>query len=138
MDLLPRAPQPSPLSKYEMERMERIEANRKRMGERLGVLGRGRVWRGGGRAPLARRRQLEQSQGGTSAIGGTGPNALGKGHQPLRQAAYHSAPRPWDAKHAPHRPLTWPAPTLCLPNSSFYPPHPPTQRSLASWTQPAT
>lgn len=35
MDLLQRAhaPETSPLSKYEVERMQRIEANRKRMGE---------------------------------------------------------------------------------------------------------
>ncbi|GBF99730.1 hypothetical protein Rsub_12443 [Raphidocelis subcapitata] len=37
MDLLQRAPEPSPLSKYELERMQRIQANRKRM-EELGVL----------------------------------------------------------------------------------------------------
>jgi len=36
LELLPArgsVPEPSPLSKYELERMARIEANRKRMGE---------------------------------------------------------------------------------------------------------
>jgi hypothetical protein len=54
MDLLDRAPGPSqasPVNQYELERKERIEANRKRMGE-------GRAHRS---APHRRRRRCRRS-----------------------------------------------------------------------------
>lgn len=141
MDVLDRVmPDASPLSKYEIERLQRIEANRKRMGARRAVRGR----------PERR---------STTAVACLCAVRWGRLHARDCRCRRLCTSQPYPAEQLPGRPLRAPlraparvpaetrskrvcsrrprAPPTCL-GPACPPPLPPPQRSWASWRQRAT